>query len=384
MMCKDRVFSFLCREVDAIAEEILEASRYMFLHPEPCFQEVKAAQKLGDLARNKGFTVKAGDGILSTALRGDRPHREGINIAFLSETDALPMGHACGHNLIAASGIGAAIAFSRAIEEFNLSANAVWYATPAEEGGGGKVLMVDEGWFDDMQYAMMIHPCDRTMVGDYTLACQMINIKYHGVSAHSTGSPWAGCNALTALTQTMSMIDAWRMQFYQSSRVTGYIVNGGRAVNIIPDYTELQYLVRAETRAELLRMIGIIENCADCASRAFGVTAEFEKGVLYDPVANAPVLERYMAESFQMLGETVVDRSTTQAVGSTDMGNVTQKLPGIHGHLKLVDAPTHTEAFMKAAGGKEGEAYVLTAAKAMAMTAALLALDGDCNAYLLR
>lgn len=376
-MNTNEIFEYICQATDEIGEELVNISRYMFENPEIGFKEVLAADRLSQFIESFGFSTCRGSGQLSTAVKGSKPRVNGINIGFLSETDALPIGHACGHNLIAASGVGAAIVFDKAIDKFQLNANSVWFATPAEEGGGGKAYMVKDGWFDAIDYAMMIHPCDRTMVGDYTLACQMLDIKYHGVSAHSTGSPWKGCNALAAMTQTISMIDAWRFQFKQTSRLTGYIVNGGKAVNVIPDLTELKYLARAETTEELMNVVDIVCRCAECAAKAFRCSVEIDRGVLYEPINNSKIIEKYMAQSFEMLGETVVDRSTTQAVGSTDMGNVSQKIPAIHGHMKLIEAPTHTEEFLKAAGSRAGDKYVLQAAKAMAMTAVYLTLNND-------
>ena len=268
-MNTNEIFEYICQATDEIGEELVNISRYMFENPEIGFKEVLAADRLSQFIESFGFSTCRGSGQLSTAVKGSKPRVNGINIGFLSETDALPIGHACGHNLIAASGVGAAIVFDKAIDKFQLNANSVWFATPAEEGGGGKAYMVKDGWFDAIDYAMMIHPCDRTMVGDYTLACQMLDIKYHGVSAHSTGSPWKGCNALAAMTQTISMIDAWRFQFKQTSRLTGYIVNGGKAVNVIPDLTELKYLARAETTEELMNVVDIVCRCAECAANYF-------------------------------------------------------------------------------------------------------------------
>lgn len=379
MPLKKKLFEFIDRTADTIAPEIIRIGHDIHACPELGFKEEKTSAILRDYMEKQGFKINHGNGQLSTAARGDISTNPGINVAFLSEMDALPIGHACGHNLIAASGVGAAILFAKAVSEFNLRANSVWMATPSEEGGGGKALMVMDGWFEGIDYAMMIHPCDRTMVGDYTLASQLLEIKFHGLSAHSTGSPWDGRNALSALTQTMSMIDAWRMQFHQTTRISGFIKSGGGAVNVIPALTELSYLARAEDTRELGNVVGIVENCADCAAKAFGCSAQITKGVLYEPVNNDAALEKYMSEGFEYLGETVVDRSTTKAVGSTDMGNVTQYTRGIHGHLYLCDHPTHTVEFMEAAGDYRGERYSLTAAKAMAMTGVLLALDPDCN-----
>jgi amidohydrolase len=368
-----------CRTVDGMRDEILALSHYIFANPELAFREVKAAARLEEFLSKSGFSMRRGEDRLSTALVGRRPEREGLDIAFLSEYDALPIGHACGHNLIAATGAAAAVAFDRVASEYGLPANAVFLGTPAEEGGGGKILMIDAGFFDGIDYAMMIHPADRTMVEDWSLAGQKVNIRYYGKSAHCAASPWLGANALAAAEQTFSLVNAWRCQFKDYSRVHGIIVKGGEATNVIPDYAEVQINVRSDRREYMDELMGIVLNCAECAAKAFGVRTEHDFTLAYDPIANDRALERHMGESFAALGETVMPRMRDHGIGSTDMGNVSQRLPAIHGHLRLVEANTHTVEFRDAAGGEAGDRYVMIGAKAMVLTAIGLAMDPDCR-----
>lgn len=371
---KNLMMKDACDFVESMKNELLEVSRYIFLNPELAYEEYKAVKYLEDFISMYGFEIKHGEGDLFTALKGTRHSRKGSNIAFISEYDALPIGHACGHNLIAATGVGAAVIFDKIAEQYGLQANSIFLGTPAEEGGGGKIKMIDKGFFNGIDYAMMIHPADRTMVEDWSLAGQKVNIRYYGKSAHCAASPWLGANALAAAEQTISMVNAWRCQFKDYSRVHGIIVKGGEATNVIPDYSEIQYNVRSDQSEYMNELMNIVINCASCAAKAFGVEIQYDCNMAYAPIKNSPIIEKYMKESFEMLGETVMPRMRTHGIGSTDMGNVSQYVPAIHGHLKLAEANTHTSEFMEAAGGKAGEKYIITGTKAMVMTAINLAL----------
>lgn len=364
------------QRIDKLTPQILNISHTIFENPELAFQEFKAAELLQTTVENHGFTAVRGTGELKTAIRADHnPRGNAVNIAFLSEFDALPIGHACGHNLIAASGVAAAVVFDELVRQYDLPANSIFLGTPAEEGGGGKIKMLEAGMFDGVHYAMMIHPCDATMVEDWSLAGQRLTFQFFGRSAHCAASPWLGANALAAATETVNMVNAWRSQFKDYSRVFPNITHGGEATNVIPDFAELKYNVRSDDTAYHQELVGIVENCAACAAKAFGVTYKVEKTFAYEPVHNSKILEKHMAAAFEHLGETVIPRYRDHGIGSTDMGNVTQRLPGIHGHLFLASESTHTQAFREAAGGAPGDAYVIKATKAMVLTAIGLISD---------
>lgn len=362
--------------IDKLAPQILAISHTIFENPELAFHEFEAAKLLQKTVEDHGFTAVRGTGDLKTAIRAARDLRaDAVNIAFISEFDALPMGHACGHNLIAASGVAAAVVFDKLLRQYDLPANSIFLGTPAEEGGGGKIKMLEAGMFDNLHYAMMIHPCDATMVEDWSLAGQTITFGFYGRSAHCAASPWLGANALAAATETVNMVNAWRSQFRDYSRVFPNITHGGKATNVIPDFAELKYNVRSDDVSYHQELTGIVENCAACAAKAFGVTLKTEKTFAYAPVRNSKLLERHMAAAFERLGETVIPRYRDHGIGSTDMGNVTQHLPAIHGHLFLAKENTHTEAFREAAGGAPGDVYVIKAAKAMVLAAVGLISD---------
>ena len=364
------------QRVDELAPEILSISHTIFENPELAFQEFRSAELLEGTVKSRGFTAVRGTGELQTAIRAEhKPRSDALNIAFISEFDALPNGHACGHNLIASSGVWAAIVFDELVRQCDLPANSIFLGTPAEEGGGGKIKMLDAGMFQNIHYAMMIHPCDSTMVEDWSLAGQTITFRFHGRSAHCAASPWLGANALAAATETVNMVNAWRSQFRDYSRVFPNISHGGEATNVIPDFGELKYNVRSDDVTYHQELVSIVENCAECAAKAFGVTVESEKTFAYEPVRNNKTLEKHMAAAFTHLGETVIPRYRDHGIGSTDMGNVTQRLPAIHGHLFLAKENTHTTAFREAAGGIPGDTYAIKAVKAMVLTAIGLITD---------
>lgn len=378
MMDKKMLLAEVERLVDGYAQEILDVSHFIFANPEMAYHEVKAAELLQNVLEKRSFIVERGGCGLETALRAEHNSAPGrLNIGFISEYDALPNGHACGHNLIAASGVMAAVVFDELVQKYQIPANAVFLGTPAEEGGGGKIRMLEAGMFRDVDYAMMIHPCDSTMVEDWSLAGQTLTFQFFGRSAHCAASPWLGANALAAAMETVSMVNAWRSQCKDFTRVFPNITHGGEATNVIPEFAELKYNVRSDDYAYHGELVRIVENCAECAAKAFGVTVKEQKSIAYAPIKNDKKLEEHMNNAFIRLGETVIPRYRDHGIGSTDMGNVSHALPAIHGHLKLAKLNTHTDAFRDAAGGQEGDAYVIKAVKAMAMTAIGLVTDPD-------
>lgn len=375
-MRKEEIMALAEKRVDELAPNILKVSHQIFENPELAFQEFQAAALLEETIKAHGFHAVRGTGELKTAIRAEKTQKSGgLKIAFLSEYDALPTGHACGHNLIAASGVFSAVVFDELVQKFALPADSIFLGTPAEEGGGGKIKMLDAGMFEGIDYAMMIHPCDSTMVEDWSLAGQTVTFRFHGRSAHCAASPWLGANALAAAMETVNMVSAWRSQFKDFSRVFPNITHGGEATNVIPDFAEVKYNIRSDDVNYHKELVAIVENCAECAAKAFGCTVETEKTFAYDPIANNKILEKYMAEAFTRLEETVIPRYRDHGIGSTDMGNVSQRLPAIHGHLYLAKENTHTTAFREAAGGEAGDRYVIKAVKAMVLTAVGLATD---------
>ncbi len=226
-----------------------------------------------------GFNIKKGIGELETAFRGEYTGKgNGPTLAFLAEYDALPeIGHGCGHNLIATMAVGAAIGLKEVAE--NINGNIVVLGTPAEEGGGGKIIMLENGCFDDIDYALMMHPCVNNLILRGGLATQGIRIEYYGKSVHSS-FPEGGINALQAVIQTFNMIDQFRGLFPPiKTNVNGIITDGGRAANIIPDYAACEFSVRAATVKDLNMVMEYIEHIISTVEKLIGVKANIEKKV---------------------------------------------------------------------------------------------------------
>jgi amidohydrolase len=363
---KDQVI----HEIDKIKSDLHEISDYIFNNPETSFQEYKAVEALtGELERH-GFKVEKGVGGLETAFKASYSGAEqGPNIALLAEYDALPeLGHACGHNIIGTSSIGAAIGLSKLMGE--LGGTITVLGTPAEEGGGGKVIMINEGVFAGLDAALMIHPADYNMVQDISLANENLTLTFHGKSAHAAAFPEKGINALEGIIQTFNGINALRQHLKADARIHGIITKGGVASNIVPDLAQAVFSIRALSRAYLDEIVEKVENCIRGAALATGATPELQyKEFSYDEVRNNSVLEDLLRANYEKIGLTVTERTLEQGVGSTDMGNVTQTLPGIHAYIGLREGlVTHTPNFAEAAGSEEGREAVIQAARALAMT----------------
>ncbi|MGB2983424.1 MAG: amidohydrolase, partial [Candidatus Bipolaricaulia bacterium] len=218
---KERV----CAEVDRLEGKLREISQDLFNHPELKFEEVRASALLADALREAGFEVEQGVADLPTAIRAVHPSAgDGPTVAILGEYDALPeIGHACGHNLIAAGALGAALAVGAIKSE--LAGELIFFGTPAEEGGGGKVMMIDAGLFDGVDAAMMFHPAPYTVVGRGSLAITEVKIEFHGKPSHASAWPEKGINALDAVIQTFNGINALREHIKDAARIHGIITN---------------------------------------------------------------------------------------------------------------------------------------------------------------
>jgi amidohydrolase len=359
-----------CAEVDRLEGKLREISRDLFEHPELKFEEVRASGLLADTLREAGFNVELGVAGLKTAIRAVHPAiGDGPTVAILGEYDALPeIGHACGHNLIAAGGLGAALAVGAIKSE--LPGKLLFLGTPAEEGGGGKVAMIDAGVFDGVDAAMMFHPASYTLVGRGSLAITEVKIEFHGKPSHAAASPEKGINALDAVIQTFNGINALREHIKDGARIHGIIADGGLKPNIVPEYASAEFYVRAvetDYRDELLEKL---RRCAEGAALATGARLEFsEVGHAYKAMKpNRPLIDAYVAN----LG--AIDWSLDEApvaMGSTDMGDVTQAVPGMHPYLSICDPEVagHSREFADASGSERGAQAMLAAAKALAMTA---------------
>lgn len=361
------------RERDALAK----LSRDIHQNPELRFEEHKAAGWIAELLRARGFEVEHGLAGMPTAIRAKRKGARGPKVAILGEYDALPeIGHACGHNLIATSAVGAFVAASEAAA--SVGGDVVFLGTPAEEGGGGKIKMIDAGVFEGLEAAMMFHPFDRDILAHAALASVWIAMTFHGKPAHAAAAPHDGSSALQACMDTFRLIDGQRVGFRDGVRVHGYITNGGQAVNIIPELAACEFSVRATDTKELARVRAIVERCAKAAAMASDVKVELVVRQGYRDMRNNLTLAKRFGDHLCALGRTAKLTDPRVGAGSTDMGDVSHVVPSIHPYLAIVDegeALCHQHRFAHAAASDRGLATALAAAKALARTAVELLAD---------
>jgi len=361
---------------------LVKLSKDIHANPELRFEEHKAAGWIAELLRARGFEVEQGVAGMATALRA-RKGTSGPRVAILGEYDALPeIGHACGHNLIAMSAVGAFLAAAAVAER--TKGEVVFLGTPAEEGGGGKIRMIEGGIFEGLDAAMMFHPFDRDMLAHPALASAWIQMKFKGAPAHAAAAPHDGKSALQACMDTFRLIDGQRVRFRDGVRVHGYITNGGQAVNIIPEDASCEFSVRARDTNELARVRAIVERCAQAAALASEVELSLTSRLGYRDMMNNMTLARAFGQHLSALGRDVAETDPRVGAGSTDMGDVSHVVPSIHPYLAIVDenvALCHQHAFAHAAASDRGFTTALEAAKAMARTAVELLVDDELRAH---
>jgi len=357
--------------IDGLEAKLRDVATDLFEHPEVKFEEVHASKRLAAELEAAGFEVELGVAGMETAIRAVHPaSSDGPTVAILGEYDALPeIGHACGHNLIAAGGLGAALAVGSIKSE--LPGTLVFFGTPAEEGGGGKVVMIDAGLFDGVDAAIMFHPASHTMVGRGSLAITEVKIEFAGKPAHASGCPEMGINALDAVIQTFNGINALREHIKDGARIHGIISNGGVKPNIVPEYAATEFYVRAaenDYRDELLEKL---RHCAEAGALATGATLTWsEVGHAYMAMKPNKILgERFL--KYIVENGIPYNPQKDNAMGSTDMGDVTQAVPGIHAYVQICeeDVAGHSREFTDASGSERGAVAMVAAAKALAMTA---------------
>jgi amidohydrolase len=366
--------------VDTLRADLIDVANRIHANPELGFQETAAAKLLTDTLEGHGLDVERGVAGLDTAFVATLQGREaGPIIAFLAEYDALPgLGHACGHNLIAAAAVGAGLAMRTVLPD--LAGEIRVIGTPAEEGGGGKVIMVDAGVFDDVDAAMMVHPSSRDLIGRKSLTVFHVDIEFFGKAAHAASWPDEGINALDAVILTFNGINALRQHIRDDARIHGIITHGGDAPNIIPDHTSASVLVRALDTPYASALLERVRACAEGAAQATGARLEFKQaGPRYDARWPNPKLVALAKANFETLGVDVALAGENERMGSSDIGNVSQVVPAIHPYVAIAsdEVVGHSPEFREAAGSARGHEAMLNAAKALAMTAVDLLAEQD-------
>jgi amidohydrolase len=368
----------LCRAVDRLAGDLDELSRRIHDHPELGYQEVKASAWLAEFLEAHGFAVERGVAGVATAFRGTLETGAGPTVAIMCEYDALPaIGHACGHNVIAAAGAGAAAGLA-ALRDRLPAGRIHVLGTPAEEGGGGKIRLIQGGLFEGVDAAMMVHGWDAWVCHQDLLGIARVSFEFRGKAAHAAADPWEGVNALDAVIQTFNAVSMLRQQVRPDCRIHGIVTDGGAAPNIIPEVAACTFYVRAPELDELWALHRRVVACAEGAARATGCELRVEQlEAAYEPMKrNDPLVDAFRA-NLARLG--VADSPPRRdRLGSSDVGNVSQVVPTIQPMVKIAPGgtPVHSRAFEQAAVGPLAREGLVTSAKAMAMTACDLLADG--------
>lgn len=360
-----------CDEVDRLADRLIDASHQIHAHPELNFEEVFAHDLLTSILDDEGRAPERHAYGVGTAFES-RAGSTGPDIAVLCEYDALPgIGHACGHNVIATAGLGAGLAAAVLAEEMGGRVRIM--GTPAEEGGGGKILMARQGAFDGVAAAMMVHPADADLIRMDCIAVQEMYIDYHGKAAHAAAAPQEGRNALDAAVLGYMNVAALRQHILPAERIHGIFVRAGDKANIVPAETAMTWMIRSSNIASLQPLKARVVQCLEASAVATGCSCDVSwQGVTFaDMVDNGPMVAAYV-DNAARVGRTVQDprASGKSVVGSTDMGNISYLVPSIHPMIQVAEAgvPIHTIDFATWARSEKGDLAVLDGAKVMAMT----------------
>lgn len=359
---------------------LLDISRQIHARPEIRFEEHFASELLADTLRQQGFEVETGAAGLPTAfLAQRRGNGDGPTIAFFCEYDALEeIGHGCGHNIIAAAGLGAGLLTADWLtRQAEVGGRVVVVGSPGEEGGGGKAILIDRGCLEGIDAAMMIHPAGNNLSRMTTLARAGLDITFTGRAAHAGVSPERGVNALDAAVLTLTAIGLLRQQLPPDAQVHAVITHGGDAPNIIPEAAAIRAYVRAATIQTLEENVKPrVQNCAQGAAIATGTRVDIRPiGPTYASLRPNPVLGALTERNFARLGRRTHSPHVELFPGSTDMGNVSQVIPSLHPSVELVPGlGLHSREATVLAGGPEGDRAVLDGALLLAMTATQLLL----------
>jgi amidohydrolase len=363
--------------IEAARDEIIDLSHRIHAHPEVAFEEEQASAWVAEALARHGFAVERPAGRLATAIRATRAGGRGgehPRIAVLAEYDALPgLGHGCGHNTMAASGVGAAIGLAAIADD--LPGEIVFFGTPAEERGSGKQIMIEDGLFEGIDAALLFHPCDRNHVESHPLASEDVEIVFHGLQAHAASDPWKGKNALDAMILLFSSVGLWRQQLRTDARVHGIIQEGGTAANIIPERTKAWFMLRSPDRAYYEAMKTRFRALAEAAALATETTVEVTFSGGATTMKPNPTLEARWIANAAAYG--IEDQGPDPNSGSTDMANVSWVCPTIHPELAIAPegTPGHSILFRDAAATPRADETTLLAATLIAQTAFELFAD---------
>ena len=376
-------FQNVTQAVDALHQELVDISLDIHAHPELNYQEYHAAQVLADALERHGFRVERGVGGVETAFRAIMPggQGDGPTVALLAEYDALPgIGHGCGHNLIAMSNLGAGLGVKAALQ--SLPGRLMVLGTPAEEGGGGKIRLLDAGVFKDVDVVLSSHPSsNRTIIPmdipkdqSWSLAMVGYRYAYHGKAAHAAVVPHEGINALNAVIHLFTGIDALRQHLREDVRIHGIITDGGKAANVVPDFAAANFMLRSRDRDYLHEVVEKVRRVAEGAALLTGARLEvLPAHPVYENVRPNQVLVRAAHANAEAVGMRIDATPSGWNGGgaSTDFGNVSQVLPAYYLRFAVSKDPVpgHSTAMTQAAKSALAHDSAIATAKVLALTA---------------
>ncbi|MDH3259656.1 MAG: M20 family metallopeptidase [Acidimicrobiia bacterium] len=352
-------------------------NRWMYDNPEIGFEEHNTSARLASFLAEHGFAVEYPAYGLETAFVA-RVGSGGPEVIICAEMDALPtVGHACGHNIIATSALGAGVALAPLANELGIRLTVL--GTPAEEKMGGKVDLINAGAFTGAAASMMVHPSNSDVVDPNVLGVRHIDLEFHGKDSHAAFAPQLGINALDAFVQAYVNVSMLRQALYPTDKIHSIITHGGDAPNIIPSYTRSSWYVRAATRERMEELYDRVTACFESAATATGCTWNVETiGHPFEDMVSNPVMVELFAANAAALGRTMGRGADEEpgAAGSTDMGNVSQVVPSIHPFLTINpgDAVNHQPEFAAHTVTADGEQAIRDGALAMAWTVIDLAV----------
>lgn len=356
------------KEIEKHRKELQLLSEEIWNHPELNFEEHTAHRLLTDYLEGKGFAVERGYAGVATAFRA-RFGAGKPNVCVICEYDALPeIGHACGHNLIAEAGVAAGLGAKAWLEASGTQATLTVMGTPAEEGGGGKIVMIEKEAFTDVDVAMMAHPERYDYVIPHNNAYGQVDVVYKGKAAHAAAFPWEGVNALDAAVMAYTNVSALRQQMKPSWRVHGVIKNGGVKPNIIPEQSEISYCIRAPSLEERKVLVGKVVACFEAAASASGCSVEvkhYERE--YDSILTNNILAKLYSSNLDALH--LPHKMEMEAHWSSDMGNLSRVVPSIHPCYSIGSGEAnHTRDFRDVANHPSSHSKTLQIATSLAFT----------------
>ncbi|MDQ3937633.1 MAG: M20 family metallopeptidase, partial [Chloroflexota bacterium] len=364
---------------------LIGLSHWIHANPELQFAEHMASGWVAEALEKAAFEVERAAGGLPTAVAGHYGPGP-LHVALLAEYDALPeVGHACGHNVIAATAVGAGMALAGVAEQLGLRVSVI--GTPAEEGGAGKQVLLDAGVFEGVHMALMTHPGPSDTVAPDVLAVQTMDVGYHGRTAHAAAFPELGINAADALVVAQVALSLLRQSLTASQRIHGIVVRGGEAANLIPAETQASFMVRAATLEELDELLARVRSCFEAGAVASGARLELHMQTAYAEMRHDLELAELYRRNAEQLGRSFAgDGRLEFARFSTDAGNVSRVMPTIHPIIGIDSAPAvnHQPEFAAAATSPAADQAILDGAVALAWTAIDAAQDTGLRERLLR